>query len=205
MGSFECDSSERRTEAAATSGMPKDYFEVVEEPEEVVSESERQSKVIEFVYQVTRKICDIGEYTGWLQDGKIIEEVIFKSCPTPLGKKQRAAPTDMKVNDRVEKIINDLFEFGVSIEVLFDVDDLVKAKNIPKVTSCLLEIKNMVYTGQGRSKLSSTLDGVTRAPFRCSVCKEKFPRSDQLKYHMCDNHPELIEPSLRQLLMKMRK
>jgi len=185
--------------------MPKDYFDIVEVEEEVLSEDERHSKVIEFVYQVTRKSCDIGDYTGWLQDGKIIEEVIFKSCPTPLGKKQRAAPTDMKVNDRVEKIINDLFEFGVSIEVLFDVDDLVKAKNIPKVTSCLLEIKNMVYTGQGRSKLSSTLDGVTKAPFRCSVCKEKFPRSDQLKYHMCDNHPELIEPSLRATLMKMRK
>merc|ERR1711990_1159694 len=115
-------------------GMPKDYFEVAEEPEqEAVSESERQAKVIEFVYQATRKICDIGEYTGWLQDGKIIEEVIFKSCPTPLGKKQRAAPTDqMKTRDRVERIINDLFEFGVPIEVLFDVDDLVKAKNIPK-------------------------------------------------------------------------
>merc|ERR1712117_653415 len=131
-----------------------------------LSEDEKHSKVIEFVYQVTRKTCDIGDYISWLQDGKIIEEVIFKSCPTPLGKKQRAAPTEMKDNDREEKIINDLFEFGVSIEVLFDVDDLVKAKNIPKVTSCLLEIKNMVYTGQGRSKLSSTLDGVTKAPFR---------------------------------------
>ena len=65
---------------------------------------------------------------------RIIEEVIFKSCPTPLGKKQRAAPTDqMKPRDRVERIINDLFEFGVPIEVLFDVDDLVKAKNIPEV------------------------------------------------------------------------
>ena len=32
--------------------MPKDYFEVVEEPEEVISEAERQAKVIEFVYQV---------------------------------------------------------------------------------------------------------------------------------------------------------
>ena len=62
----------------------------------------------------------------------------------------------------------------------------------------------MVYTGQGRSKLSSTLDGVTRAAFRCSVCKEKFQRSDQLKYHRCDNHPELVEPSLRAILMKMR-
>merc|ERR1712242_242753 len=185
--------------------MPKDYFEAPEVEEEFLTEEEKHVKVIEFVYQVTRKSCDIGDYTGWLQDGKIIEEVIFKSCPTPLGKKQRAAPTDMKTNDRVEKIINDLFEFGVSIEVLFDVDDLVKAKNIPKVTSCLLEIKNMVYTGQGRSKLSSTLDGVTRAAFRCSVCKEKFQRSDQLKYHMCDNPPELVEPSLRAVLMKMRK
>ena len=44
----------------------------------------------------------------------------------------------MKTQDRVEKIINDLFEFGVSIEVLFDVDDLVKAKNIPKVSSNLI-------------------------------------------------------------------
>eukprot|EP00092_Neocalanus_flemingeri_P041052 GFUD01044702.1.p1 GENE.GFUD01044702.1~~GFUD01044702.1.p1 ORF type:complete len:186 (+),score=68.86 GFUD01044702.1:127-684(+) len=185
--------------------MPKDYFEV-EVEEEVMSEEDKQSKVIEFVYQVTRKTSDVGEFTSWLQDGKVIEEVIFKSCPTPLGKKQRSFPTDqMKTQDRIERIINDLFEFGVPIEVLFDVDDLMKAKNIPKVTSCLLEIKNMVYTGQGRSKLSSTLDGVTKAPFRCSVCKEKFTRSDQLKYHMCDNHPDLIEPSLRALLMKMRK
>ena len=73
------------------------------------------------------------------------------------------------------------------------------------VTDCLLQIKKMVYTGQGRSKLSSTLDGVTKAPYRCATCGEKFPRSDQLKYHMCDNHPELIEPGLRALLMKMRK
>ena len=78
---------------------------------------------------------------------RIIEEVIFKSCPTPLGKKQRAAPTDMKVNDRVEKIINDLFEFGVSIEVLFDVDDLVKAKNIPKVRCrCFPAVIDLSFT-----------------------------------------------------------
>ena len=67
---------------------------------------------------------------------RIVEEVIFKSCPTPLGKKQRAFPSDqMKPADRIERIVNDLFEFGVPIEVLFDVDDLLKAKNIPKVNS----------------------------------------------------------------------
>ena len=69
--------------------MPKDYFEVVVEEEEVLSEGEKHAKVIEFVYQVdmtksdpkeliilkqylkvTRKSCDPGEYTQWLQDGK---------------------------------------------------------------------------------------------------------------------------------------
>ena len=74
-----------------------------------------------------------------------MEEVIFKSCPTPLGKKQRAFPTDqMKPADRIERIVNDLFEFGVPIEVLFDVDDLLKAKNIPKVSiSCMIESSKM--------------------------------------------------------------
>ena len=36
--------------------MPKDYFESAEEPEEVVSEAEREAKVIEFVYQVWRGV-----------------------------------------------------------------------------------------------------------------------------------------------------
>jgi len=182
--------------------MPKDYFEAPEVEEEFLTEEEKHVKVIEFVYQVTRKSCDIGDYTGWLQDGKIIEEVIFKSCPTPLGKKQRAAPTDMKTNDRVEKIINDLFEFGVSIEVLFDVDDLVKAKNIPKVTMCLLEVKRSVWTGAGRTRLKSVQD-VIRAPFRCSVCEEKFRTSDALKTHLCEMHPDKIGPNLKALLLKM--
>merc|ERR1711884_252512 len=146
--------------------MPKDYFEV-EEVQEQVSEEEKQAKVIEFVYQVTRKTCDPGDFTAWLQDGKVVEEVIFKSCPTPLGKKQRASPQDqMKTRDRVERIINDLFEFGVPIEVLFVVDDLVKAKNIPKVTSCMLEVKRSVWAGSGRTRLKSVQD-VVRAPFRC--------------------------------------
>ena len=80
----------------------KDYFDVQEVEEEVLSEDAKHAKVIEFVYQVrqrdmallsimlefffvitrfttmiiflfikvTRKSCDPGEYTGWLQDGK---------------------------------------------------------------------------------------------------------------------------------------
>ncbi|XP_023321323.1 uncharacterized protein LOC111696015 isoform X2 [Eurytemora carolleeae] len=150
-----------------------------------------------------RRTCKPGEYISWLQDGRIIEEVIFKSCPTPLGKKQRSCPEDqMKPRERVEKIINDLFEFGVPVELLFDVDDLLKSNNIPKVTACLLEVKMMVYTGQGRSKLKSVQD-VVKAPFRCSVCKEKFSRSDQLRHHLCENHPDKIGFNLRALLQKM--
>ena len=77
---------------------------------------------------------------------RVIEEVIFKSCPTPLGKKQRSFPTDqMKTQDRIERIINDLFEFGVPIEVLFDVDDLMKAKNIPKVSFMINSVPYQDY------------------------------------------------------------
>ena len=35
--------------------------------------------------------------------------------------------------DRIEKIINDLFEFGVSFEYFFEVDDLLKNKDMKKV------------------------------------------------------------------------
>ena len=75
----------------------------------------------------------------------MVEEVIFKSCPTPLGKKQRSFPSDQqKPADRIERIVNDLFEFGVPIEVLFDVDDLLKAKNIPKVEYHCLNIASTI-------------------------------------------------------------
>jgi len=182
--------------------MPKDYFEMGEVEEEVMSESDKEAKVIEFVYQVTRKSCPPGGYVQWIQDGRIIEEVIFKSCPTPLGKKQRSFPDEqIKPKDRTEKIINDLFEFGVPVDMLFDVDDLILAKHISKVTTCLLEVKMMVYTGQGRSKLKSVQD-VVKAPFRCSVCREKFSRSDQLRHHLCENHPDKIGHNLRVLLQK---
>jgi len=184
--------------------MPKDYFDYkADGDEEEMSEAEKENKVLEFVYQVTRKSCPPGEYVSWLQDGKIIEEVIFKSCPTPLGKRQRSLPdASMKAKERVEKIINDLFEFGVGIDLLFDVDDLVKARNIPKVTACLAEVKMMVYTGQGRSKLKSVQD-VVKASFRCTVCKEKFALSDQLRNHLCEKHPDKIGENLFNLLKRM--
>ena len=35
-------------------------------------------------------------------------------------------------------MINDLFEFGVPVELLFDVDDLIMAKDIPKVEPHIL-------------------------------------------------------------------
>jgi len=184
--------------------MPKDYFDLGDEEEEVIPECDKEAKVIEFVYQVARKSCPPGEYVEWIQDGRIIEELIFKSCPTPLGKKQRSFPDDQtKPRERTEKIINDLFEFGVPVDMLFDVDDLIQAKNISRVTNCLLEVKMMVYTGQGRSKLKSVQD-VVKAPFRCSVCKEKFSRSDQLRHHLCQNHPDKIGQNLIALLQKFK-
>ena len=71
-----------------------------------------------------------------------------------------------------------------------------------EVIACLMEVKRMVYTGQGRSKLKSVKD-VIKAPFKCSVCKEKFSMSDQLRHHLCENHPDKIGFNLMALLKKM--
>ena len=60
----------------------------------------------------------------------------------------------------------------------------------------------MVFTGSGRSRLKSVKD-VVKAPYRCSVCQEKFSNGDALKHHMCKMHPDKIGPNLQALLKKM--
>ena len=66
----------------------------------------------------------------------------------------------------------------------------------------MLEVKRMVFLGSGRTRLKSVQD-VVKAPFRCSVCEEKFRTSDALKTHLCQQHPDKIGPNLRALLLKM--
>ena len=90
-----------------------------------------------FIHQVLRKECDVGEYVEFLRDGSVISELLLRSCSTPLGKKKRPLPPDPTPQDRAEKIANDMFEFGISVENLFEPDDLLKAKNIPKVCNVL--------------------------------------------------------------------
>ena len=97
-------------------------------------ESSKQNHVMDFIYQILRKRCDIGNYTKFLQDGSIIEELMIRACPTPLGKKiKNKYPKNPTTHQRVEKIINDMFEYGVSLENIFDPSDLIDAKDIPKV------------------------------------------------------------------------
>ena len=97
-------------------------------------ESSKQNHVMDFIYQILRKRCDVGEYAKFLQDGSIIEELMIRACPTPLGKKlKNKYPTNPTTQQRVEKIINDMFEYGVSLENLFDPCDLIDANDIPKV------------------------------------------------------------------------
>ena len=97
-------------------------------------ESSKQNHVLDFIYQILRKRCEAGNYTKFLQDGSIIEELMVRACPTPLGKKMKNEyPKNPTPQQRVEKIINDMFEYGVSLENLFDPNDLIEAKDIPKV------------------------------------------------------------------------
>ena len=93
-----------------------------------------RDKVLAFIHQVLRKDCaGVGDYVEFLRDGSVIAELLLRSCSTPLGKKRRPLPPDPTPQDRAEKIVNDMFEFGISVENLFEPDDLLKAKNIPKV------------------------------------------------------------------------
>ena len=66
----------------------------------------------------------------------------------------------------------------------------------------MLEVKRMVFLGSGRTRLKSVQD-VVKAPFRCSVCEEKFRTSDAVKTHLTKTHPEKIGPNLKALLLKM--
>ena len=66
----------------------------------------------------------------------------------------------------------------------------------------MLEVKRMVFLGSGRTRLKSVQD-VVKAPFRCSVCEEKFRTSDAVKTHLTKTLPEKIGPNLKALLLKM--
>ena len=67
-----------------------------------------------------------------MRDGKVLAQVLEASCPTPLGQAKELSenPTD---RERVEKLIYDLFDFGVQPFNLFEPDDLLKGRNIPQV------------------------------------------------------------------------
>ena len=79
-----------------------------------------------------RKKCDPEKYAEFLRDGTIIAQVLAASCPTPLGQAKQLSDNPSE-RERIEKIIFDLFDFGVQPSNLFEPDDLLKAKNIPQV------------------------------------------------------------------------
>ena len=67
------------------------------------------------------------------------------------------------------------------------------------MTDCLLELMEMVYRGQGRSRLKSVSD-VTKAPFTCSVCSERFTQADPLMEHIIKMHPDNVGPNMKVIL-----
>ena len=94
----------------------------------------KRNNVLDFIYQLLRKRCEPGEFIEFIKDGTIIEELMTRACPTPLGKKlKNKYSTNPTPKQRVEKVINDMFEYGVSLDYLFEPEDLINAKDIPKV------------------------------------------------------------------------
>ena len=111
-----------------------DMFSPYSSIEEENPQISKQNHVLDFIYQLLRKKCEPGKYVQFLCDGTVIEELMIRACPTPLGRKlKNKFPKTPTPHDRVEKIINDMFEYGVSLEYLFEPNDLLDAKDIPKV------------------------------------------------------------------------
>ena len=80
-----------------------------------------------------RKKCNPEQYAEFLRDGKILAEVLAAACPTPLGQ-AKVLSKDPSDRERIEKVIYDLFDFGVQPSNLFEPDDLLKSRNIPQVS-----------------------------------------------------------------------
>lgn len=175
--------------------MPKDYFNWDDKRRASITEDEKEQenieKALEFIDQILRKKCTPEKYAEFLRDGTVICQILSAACPTPLGQaKQLAAnPTDRQ---RIEKLIFDLFDFGVQPSNLFEPDDLLNGRNIPQVTKALLDICQMVYRGQGRSRLRST-GCINRHQFHCLHCNgESFESAGKWRDHMFEFHRDLF-------------
>ena len=118
--------------------MPRDFFAFTNSTPPKMSEDDEfkqnQTKVLEFIHQVLRKQCEPEDFVNLIKDGEVISELLLRSCSTPLGRKNFSSeyPTP---RGKIEKIINDLFEFGVAVDCLFYPEDLIEEKNIPLVGS----------------------------------------------------------------------
>ena len=116
--------------------MPRDYFAFTNcRPRKMTEEEEfkqNQMRVIEFIHQDLRKKCDPEHFVSFIKDGDVINELLQRSCATPLGKKKEL-PKRSSHREKIEKVISDLFEFGVDIDCLFYPEDLIEEKNIPLV------------------------------------------------------------------------
>jgi len=177
--------------------MPKDYFNWDDKRRASITNEEKEQenieKALEFIDQILRKKCnpEAGPYAEFLRDGKILAEVLAAACPTPLGQAKVLSenPSD---RERIEKVVYDLFDFGVQPSNLFEPDDLLKKRNIPQVTRALLDICQMVYRGQGRSRLRST-GSSNRMQFHCLHCNgESFESAGKWRDHMFECHRDLF-------------
>ena len=97
-----------------------------------MTEKEDELRVLQFINGVLRKTCESYEYVEFLQGGSILLELIRAISPTPIGQKKSLSSTPSK-NEIVDKVIYELFEFGIPPHKLFEPRDLLEKNNITKV------------------------------------------------------------------------
>ena len=95
-----------------------------------------------------------ADYDTFIQDGsvlsKVMTNIVFNSVPIDsIDDNWGTSP----VLDRIKTVIREIRRYGVMD--VFDPEDLMELKNIPKVTSCLAQLSKLAASDKN-SLLSTT-------------------------------------------------
>lgn len=114
-----------------------------------------EHKVLQWIMSIIHEQPST-DYEHFIQDGsvlsKVMTSIVFNSVPLEVCNDQWG--TNFAQN-RIKTVIRELRRYGV-VDV-FDVEDLIELKNIPKVTKCLAQLSKLAASDKD-NLLAANLD-----------------------------------------------
>ncbi|XP_054166640.1 muscle-specific protein 20-like, partial [Oppia nitens] len=108
-------------------------------PHKRVVENTRESQVLLWIWNILQEISEY-DYEQYLRDGvvlcRLMNAVNKGSIPEPIV----AGDNNKQKRLNIENFLKSCTTYGVSSDMLFNVDDLLLLQNIPKVTRCIFAL-----------------------------------------------------------------